>query len=191
MGNTMIEEVTALLVGIVTRRALVIDFRGGGVFGFQRPAQCFQRPLALDLESLLPLFQDSKEGEGRDATEAVPGQGLPSRVQAAPEDSSAAYARYAELLACADWRDALGDAQGVAAENFFGFPFAYLNPHLGHLLSPTGVFGDHLFQSLHAHLHRPVFGMMIHAPPPYAAAPDIQDPCSVYVTFGSFVALLQ
>ena len=112
MGNTMIEEVTALLLSIVTNRALVIDARGGGVFGYERPGLCFHRPLALDLEMLLPLFEDEdgdadpQEGGGGEVG-VVTGAGLGggggvlARVKAAPADSSApAYARYAELLAC-------------------------------------------------------------------------------------------
>ena len=67
IGNTMIEEVTALLMGIATGRAVVFDVRGGGIFGLERPKQCFHRPLALDFEMLLPLFADAEELERRGA----------------------------------------------------------------------------------------------------------------------------
>ena len=39
---------------------------------------------------------------------------------AAPQDSSAAYARYGELLACADWKAVLGDAMWVTVDDLFG-----------------------------------------------------------------------
>ena len=67
IGNTMIEEVTALLMGIATGRAVLFDVRGNGIFGLERPAHYFNRPLALDFEMLLPLFADVEELERRGA----------------------------------------------------------------------------------------------------------------------------
>ena len=156
IGNTMIEEVTALLLAMVSGRALVIDFRGGGVFGLERPAHCFQRPLALDFELLLPLLEAEEEfagaagGGGMErsggAGAVAVGGGVFSRMQKVPEDGSGGYSRYAELLGCSDWHEALGESPWLVAEHLFGFPFAFLNPSLRPLLSPGGTFGDNLFQ---------------------------------------------
>lgn len=150
IGNTMIEEVTALLMGLATRRAVVFDSRGGGVFGLERPVHCFHRPLLLDFEVLLPVFVDPGILAEDSSVARVPG------TVKAPEDSSASYARYAELLACSDWNATLGAEAWVSVEHLFGFPFAYLNEALAPLLSSSGVFGHEVFPALHAFLHRPV-----------------------------------
>jgi len=150
IGNTMIEEVTALLMGLATGRAVVFDSRGGGVFGLERPVHCFHRPLLLDFEMLLPVFADP----GLLAEDPL-GAAVPGTVKA-PEDTSASYARYAELLACSDWNATLGSEAWVSVEHLFGFPFAFLNKALEPLLSSSGVFGRDLFPALHAFLHRPV-----------------------------------
>ena len=51
----IVSQVTGLLVAIVTKRALLFDYRGGGIFGLERASDVFARPVLMDLEMFLSL----------------------------------------------------------------------------------------------------------------------------------------
>ena len=155
LANTMLEEVTALLVAMLSRRALLFDL-SGAVFAHPRPDDhaVFARPLLLAPEALLPFLPpaDAEAPPGRGALAIDERQGF--RDWADPA-AGGGYARYARVLACEDWRARASEPR-LRAEHLFGAPFALLNPH--HAAELRALFGPGaraLFPRLHAFLHGP------------------------------------
>ena len=133
LSNTQIEEVTGLLMAIVTRRALILDFSNDTYTG-QRPVMEYDWPLDIWMESMSAFVPEGGEAEEM------------------PRIPNEEYGKYGELLACADWNDAL-PSQFYIANTLFGYPTAYLNPH--HADWIHAHFGPYVFPLLHKFLHRP------------------------------------
>lgn len=133
LSNTQIEEVTGLLMAMVTGRALILDFSNDTYTG-QRPVLEYDWPLDIWMEAMSSFVP-----QGGD-------------VEEMPRIPNEEYGKYGELLACADWNDAL-PSQFYVANTLFGFPTAYLNPH--HAPWIHANFGPYVFPLLHRFLHRP------------------------------------
>jgi hypothetical protein len=133
LSNTQIEEVTGLLMAIVTRRALILDFSNDTYTG-QRPVMEYDWPLDIWMESMSPFLP-----EGADPHDM-------------PRIENEEYGKYGELLACAHWNDSM-PSHSYLANTLFGYPTAYLNQH--HASWITANFGPFVFPLLHAFLHRP------------------------------------
>ncbi|KAJ1480258.1 hypothetical protein T484DRAFT_1901378 [Baffinella frigidus] len=139
LSNTQIEEVTGLLVAVVTRRALILDFSNDSYTG-QRPVMEYDWPIDIWVDGMSPFLDPPTEGG--DAPEVVDAPRIPNEE----------YGKYGELLACLDWNASMVEPF-VVFNTFFGFPTAYLNSQHAQFIREH--FGSFAFPILHAFLHRP------------------------------------
>jgi len=102
LSNTQIEEVTGLLMAMVTGRALILDFSNDTYTG-QRPVLEYDWPLDIWMEAMSSFIPDGAD------------------VEEMPRIPNEEYGKYGEVLACADWNDAL-PSQFYLANTLFGFP---------------------------------------------------------------------
>jgi len=155
LSNTQIEEVTGLLMAIVTRRALILDFSNDTYTG-QRPVMEYEWPLDIWMDAMSPFLAEESD------------------VLEMPRIENEEYGKYGELLACADWNGSL-PADVYLANTLFGFPTAYLNPHHAPWINTN--FGPYVFPLLHAFLHRPAHSVRRIAEPAQALLRNVS--CSV------------
>lgn len=138
IGNSMIEEVTALLLSIVTQRALVIDLFdrsvGQGEPWFA-PHDVYARPIAMDKEGLRHFVTDG------------------ARLITLPENRTLLYAQFNPLLGCSSWEVALQDPLIASKGRFLGYLPAYFNKAHGAWVRRT--FGPYLFSLASNFLHKP------------------------------------
>lgn len=133
LSNTQIEEVTGLLMAVVTRRALILDFSNDTYTG-QRPVMEYDWPLDIWMESMSSFVPEGIE------------------IEELPRIPNEEYGKYGELLGCADWNVVL-PSEFYIANTLFGYPTAYLNPHHADWIHAN--FGPYVFPLLHKFLHRP------------------------------------
>ncbi|EKX50920.1 hypothetical protein GUITHDRAFT_135002 [Guillardia theta CCMP2712] len=139
IANTMLEEVSALLLSLASGRALVVSY-DSDIFGLQRPSDCFNRPFPMSLEEIQSLQEVA---------------GLSGRAEELSGDTARGYARYHELAACGNFNVSL-KGPWAALQHLYSFPALFLNPSVTGLLHLEEEEEEmDVFQRLHAFLHRP------------------------------------
>jgi len=141
MGNSQIEEATALLLAMQTRRALVIDLfdrsvGDGGPSWYAPYLETYNRShMDMDKERLATFLQNNSE------------------TSLLPEFREHLYAQFNELVACKRWDRALTGKTVASRGRFLGYLPAYHNQHHGKWLRQT--FGAFFFHFALNFLHRP------------------------------------
>eukprot|EP00960_Hanusia_phi_P074538 768263-Hanusia_phi.AAC.7 len=182
IANTMLEEISALLVALASGRALVFAY-DSDIFGLERPSDCFHRPFPMSLEEALGL-QEGMEQEGR--AEKL-------NLSLVSGDTGRGYARYHEMAACTR-PDVSLRGKFVVLQHFYSFPALFLNPSVTSLLDldeeeeeeeeeeEAQEKVDDVFQRLHAFLHRPAQSILREARQLWQEQLK-SSPCSVGVQF--------
>ena len=120
MGNSQIEEVTALLIAMETNRALVIDLFDRSVGDNVAPSS--RKPWFAPYSETYnrSMIDLSKEQLARYVDNGA-------QVGMLPERREHLYAQFNEFMACGDWNEALSEPIVGSPGRFLGYLPAYLN----------------------------------------------------------------